>query len=169
MEKALAEAKAKAAVYDFATALSLLDAANVTETSLAEAKANERKKIGWLNNWKRVLMADIKSGRFKAAVQIGAAAYQGATKADETRITFRLPPYGTTDVDWVKVPPKTLLAMSVSLISPNTPDTADRQWLSAVFANFTGQTETANSLAKSASDAKPEYREQLKLLAPPKP
>ncbi len=163
-EKALADARAKIAVYDFPAALAAVDAVKVSEPSLLEAQAAERKKIGWLVDWKNKLIADVTSGRFKAAVQIGGANYQGATKADNSRITFRLPPYGTADVDWVKISPKALLSISTSLIPPNAPDTADRQWLAAVFASETGQAEAARALAEAAAKAKPEYREQLGLL-----
>jgi hypothetical protein len=100
-----------------------------------------------------------------APVEVRGAKYTGAAKADDTRITFKLPPYGTIDLEWVKIPPTTLLAMSTSLIHANAPDAADRQWLSAVFAAATGQAEAAHSLGEAAAKTKPEYREQLKLLS----
>jgi predicted RNA-binding Zn-ribbon protein involved in translation (DUF1610 family) len=163
-EKALADARTKIAVYDFPAALAAVDSAKVSEPSLVETQAAERKKVAWLVDWKNKLIADVKGGRFTAAVQIGAANYQGATKADNSRITFRLPPYGTADVDWAKISPKALLSISTSLIQANSPDLAEREWLSAVFASQTGQTEAARALAEAASKAKPEYREQLDLL-----
>ena len=165
-EKALAEARTKIASYDFPAALAGIDAVQLSEASLSEAQAGERKKIGWLKAWKAELLADINGGRFVAPIQIGTAAYTGAAKADATRITFRLPPYGTAEVDWVKIPPPALLAMSTSLIKPAAPETADRQWLAAVFAVETGQAEAAHPLADAAAKAKPEYGDQLELLFP---
>ncbi len=166
-QKSVTESRARVAVYDFDGALNVLNAVSLSEPSLVGTQTAERKKIGWLIEWKRQLIVDITSGRFRGPVQIGVAQYQGATKADNTRISFRLPPYGTTEIEWTKIPPKTLLAISSSLIQPNAPDAADRQWLSAVFAHATGQSEAAAALAASAAKAKPDYSAQLPLLATP--
>ncbi len=165
-EKALAEARAKIAVYDFAGALAAINTANVSAKSLQEAQAAARKKFSWLIEWKSKLLADLNAKRFTAAVQIGNTAYTGAAKADASRITFRIPPYGTAEVDWTKIPAPVLLSISTSLIKPNAPDAAERQWLAAVFAAETGQAEKARELAEAAANTKPEYREHLSLLVP---
>ena len=167
-EKTLADVRTKIATYEFPAALAALNAADVTEPSLAEAKSNERKKIEWLIAWKKQLVADLNAKRFKAEVPIGNITYIGAEKADDSRITFRLP-FGTAPIDWNKIPAKTLLQISISVFKPNTPEAADRNWLAAVFAAETGQTEAARPLAEAAAKAKPEYREQLDLIAPAKP
>jgi hypothetical protein len=76
-------------------------------------------------------------------------------------------PYGPTELDWLKFSPKTLLAIANSLIKKVPPaDAADRQWLSAAFANETGQPEAARFLATAAANAKTEYRDYLPLIAP---
>jgi hypothetical protein len=76
-------------------------------------------------------------------------------------------PYGPTELDWLKFSPKTLLAIANSLIKKVPPaDAGDRQWLSAVFANETGQPEAARFLATAAANAKAEYRDYLPLIAP---
>ncbi len=167
-QRALTEARAKIAVYDFAAALAAINTAKVSATALQEAQAAERKKIGWLIDWKGKLLADLNARRFTAAVQIGNTTYTGATKADASRITFSIPPYGTAAVDWTKIPAPALLNISTSLIKPNAPDAAEREWLAAAFAAETGQTEKAKELAESAAKAKPEYQAQLDLLVPNK-
>jgi hypothetical protein len=73
-------------------------------------------------------------------------------------------PYGIGRVPWSKLAPKTLLSISTSFIRPNAPDTADRQWLCAAYANATGQGDAARQLAEAAAKLKPEYRDQMALL-----
>ena len=160
-QKALNEARASIASYDFRSAFAVVDAAAVSAPSLVTARANEQKKLRWLQDWKQKLIADINAQHFVAPVEIANTAYTGAAKADANRITFRLPPYGTAEIEWIKLRPPVLLAMSTSLIKPGAADTAERQWLAAVFAAETGQTEAAHGLAETASKAKPEYREEL--------
>ncbi len=52
-EKALADARARIALYDFPAALAAVDAVKVSEPSLLETQAAERKKIGWLMDLKK--------------------------------------------------------------------------------------------------------------------
>ena len=165
-QKALTEARAKIVVYDFPAALAAIDAAQVTEPSLVTARETERKKINWLIDWKKKLIDDLSTGHFRAPLKIGGIDYTGADKADETRITFRLP-FGNAPLVWTKVPAQTLLAMSLSVFKPDAPDAAERNWLAAIFAHATGQADAARSLADKAAKAKPEYREQLPLLSAP--
>jgi len=75
-------------------------------------------------------------------------------------------PYGIARVKWEQLSPQELLAVSKSFIQPGTSDAADRQWLCAVFASETGQTEAARELAEAAARAKPEYKEQISVLFP---
>ncbi|MEP6822781.1 MAG: serine/threonine-protein kinase [Chthoniobacterales bacterium] len=167
-EKALAEARAKVAQYEFPAALEAINSAQVSEPSLAEAQANERKKMAWLIAWKNQLIADLNAGHFRAPVEIGGIKYTGAAKANDSEITFRLP-FGTAPLDWKKVPAKLLLQISLSVFQPSAPDAADRDWLAAVFAAETGQPEAARPLAAAAAKAKSEYQEQLDLITAAKP
>ena len=145
-----------------------MNGAPITEASLKQAQADERKKIAWLQKWKATLIDDINRGRFKAPIAIGPANYTGARKATDTRITFVVPPYGVAETDWVKVPADALLRMANTLIDPKAADAADRQWLSAVFAAATEQTAAARELADAAAKAKPEYAKERDLLTLPK-
>lgn len=167
-ERARADARAKIVVYDFTSALAALNAARVTEPSLLAAQEAERKKITWLIDWKKQLIADLKAKRFKAEVKIGPATYAGVAKANDARISFILPPYGTAEVDWPKISAETLLAISLSVFKPGAPDAADRNWLAAIFALETGQPDAARALAEKAAKAKADYREQLALFTAPK-
>ncbi len=165
-EKALSDAQNKITLYDFADARAALDAAKLTEPSLVEAQTTERKRISWLADWKKQLIADLRSGRVAVPVKIGNAQYQGATTAEDAQITFRLPPYGTAAVAWTNIPPAELLKMSTSLIQANSGEAADRQWLAAIFAQASGQTAQADSLGAAAAQAKPEYAAELKQFFP---
>lgn len=161
---ALAAAQKEIPTYNFAAALNAITRAKITEPALKKTQADERKRLQRLLDWKSKLIADINASRFTSQVVVGPATYVGATKATDARITFTVPPYGNADIEWTKIPPQTLLAIATSLIQPNAPDAADRQWLSAVFADALKLPE-ARELADSAAKAKPEYREQLKLLS----
>ena len=160
---ALAAARQQIAAYDFTAAAATIDNAAITAESLKEAQAAQRKKLEWLIQWKQRLIDDINAGRFVAPVTVGAANYAGAARADGQKVRLKLPPYGNAEVEWTKLPPDTLLAMSTSLL-PGTADIADRQWLAAVFAHETGQTEAAAQLSQAAANAKPAYKEQLGIL-----
>ncbi|MGZ5020975.1 MAG: serine/threonine-protein kinase [Chthoniobacterales bacterium] len=163
---ALAEAQGKIARYDFAGALASIDSVTVSEPTLKEAQTAEHKKAAWLVEWKNKLIADLKTGTFKGTVQVGPTAYQGAVGATESEITLRVGQYGAAPFGWGKFPPNALLAMANAFVRPNAPDTADRQWLSAVFAYATGQAEAGKQLAEAAAKLKPELRDQIKILPP---
>jgi eukaryotic-like serine/threonine-protein kinase len=163
---ALEAARAQIATYAFGDALKTIESAPVTEESLKQAQATERKRIELLIAWQRRLIEDINAGRFTAPVSVGATNYTGAASADATAVVLKLPPYGSAKVDWTKLPPPTLLGMSATLI-PGTADAADRQWLAAVFAHATGQTEETKRLSDAAVTAKPALKADLGLLKTP--
>jgi hypothetical protein len=153
------------AVYDFAAAHDAIARAQVTEPSLQQEKQNTEKKAQWLMQWKALLLQDISRAGFSGRVlDIAGAEYVGIVRATDKRLTLRTP-FGTSDLDWVRFSPPTLLNVSSSFIRQNAPDTADRQWLSAVFANETGQVSAAQKLAQAAA-TKPEYKAFLPSLAP---
>src|SRR5205085_8438152 len=114
---ALADAQSKIARYDFPGALASIDAVTLTEPSLKSAQSAEHKKAAWLVEWRNKLIADLKTGAFKGAVQIGPTTYQGATGASENEITLRVGQYGGAPFRWDKFPPSALFAMSSSFIN----------------------------------------------------
>ena len=127
----------------------------------------ERKKAQWLVDWRKRLIADLNTGRYRAKISdVPNVEYEGVAGADERFITLRIPGgKGSAPTKWTGLTPKTLLALATAFFNVTPADTADRQWLSAVFAQATGQTEAATSLGEAAAKAKPEYREQLPLLS----
>ncbi len=164
---ALATTRKQVALYDFTGALAAIDGVPLTDSSLKQAQAAERKKVAWLAEWKARLISDLGTGRFTAAVTtLAGASYTGAAGASEASITLKLPPYGAAEVEWTKLAPQTLLAMSAAFI-PGAADAADRQWVAAVFAHETGQAEQAAQLSEAAVKAKPSYRSELGLLKAP--
>ena len=135
----------------------------LSQKELGEAA---QKKSQWLADWKKKLIDDLNRKQFSGAiVDTTGAEYTGVASADNQTVALKLA-YGIARVPWSKLAPKTLLAISTSFIQPNAPDAADRQWLCAVYANATGQTDVARQLAEAAAQSKPEYRDQLQLLLP---
>jgi hypothetical protein len=108
----------------------------------------------------------VSSGRFTGTVtDLRGVTYTGASQASENGITLRIPPYGSAEVKWTDLAPKTVLEISTSFIGGNPTETPDRQWLAAVFASATGQLAEARTLAEAAAKMRPEYASQLKLIA----
>ena len=118
----------------------------------------------WLAAWKKKLIDDLNRKQFSGTfADTAGAEYTGMAGADDQSLALKLP-YGVARVPWAKVPPTALLTISSSFIKPNMSDAADRQWLCAVYASTTNQTEAARQLAEAAANSKPEYRDQLPLL-----
>ena len=129
-----------------------------------EMEGAAQKKSQWLAAWRKKLIDDLNRKQFSGAINDTAGAeYTGISSADNQTIGLKLP-YGIARLPWSKLAPKTLLSVSASFIQPNAPDAADRQWLCAVYANSTGQSDAARQLAEAAAESKPEYREQIALL-----
>jgi hypothetical protein len=120
--------------------------------------ASSKKKTEWLAAWKRKLIEDINRSHFSGPLtDVSGVKYEGVSSATAEKLSLKTP-YGIVSVPWAKVSPKSLLAISTSFIKPNQPDTADRQWLSAVFASEVGEEERARELGEAAAKAKPEYK-----------
>jgi hypothetical protein len=165
-DAALLQEQKAVAGYDFAGAVAAIEAADVSDAAFVQAQDAERKKLQWLAAWKAKLIADLSAGRFSGTVtDLRGVSYTGATRATENGITLRIPPYGSAEVKWTDLAPKTLLEMSASFITGNPTETADRQWLAAVFASATGQPAEGRTLAEAAAKLKPEYASELKLIA----
>jgi len=129
-----------------------------------EPDAAAQKKSQWLAAWKKNLVDDLNRRQFSGEItDMSGAEYTGISSADNQTVGLKLP-YGIARVPWSKLAPKTLLSISTSFIRPNAPDTTDRQWLCAAYANATGQGDAARQLAEAAAKSKPEYRDQMALL-----
>jgi serine/threonine protein kinase len=166
-DAALLQERKAIAAYDFTGALGAIDDLEVSDASFVQAQEAERKKLQWLAAWKAKLIADLSTGRFSGPVtDLRGGSYTGAAGANENGVTLRIPPYGSANVRWTDLAPKTLLEMSISFIGGNPAETADRQWLAAAFASATGQPAEARTLAAGAAKLKPEYASQLQLIGP---
>jgi hypothetical protein len=99
---------------------------------------------------------------------MGATTHEGVLSANDREITLRIAPYGGAAFAWDKFTPPVLLTIAQSFIRPGASDAADRQWLSAVYAQSTGQTDAAKALAEEAGKAKAEYRDQIRWLLSPR-
>ena len=163
---ALANYKEHAAVYDFSGAGAAINAVQITDSALKKSQTAMLKKAQWLADWKNKLIVDLTRAHFSGSIaDIDGARYNGIVGADPEKLMLKTR-YGIVGLPWAKLQPKKLLAVSASFIWPEARDAGDRQWLCAVFANETGQTDAARQFAESAAKAKPKYREQIPLLLP---
>ena len=163
---ALANYKEHVAVYDFSGAGAAINAVQITDSALKRSQTAMLKKAQWLADWKNKLIVDLTRAHFSGSIaDIDGARYNGIVGADPEKLMLKTR-YGIVGLPWAKLQPKKLLAVSASFIWPEARDAGDRQWLCAVFANETGQTDAARQFAESAAKAKPKYREQIPLLLP---
>ena len=163
---ALAHYKEQVALYDFRGAGAAINAAQITDSALKNTRVAMLKKAQWLADWKDKLIVDLTRSHFSGSIaDIDGGRYNGIAGADPEKLMLKTR-YGIVGLPWAKLQPKKLLAVSASFIWPEAPDAVDRQWLCAVFANETGQTDAARQFAETAAKAKPNYREQVPLLLP---
>ena len=163
---ALAHYKEHVAVYDFSGAGAAINPVQITDSALKKSQTAMLKKAQWLADWKNKLIVDLTRAHFSGSIaDIDGARYNGIVGADPEKLMLKTR-YGIVGLPWAKLQPKKLLAVSASFIWPEARDAGDRQWLCAVFANETGQTDAARQFAESAAKAKPKYREQIPLLLP---
>lgn len=159
-------AKKRIALYDFAGAVAAIDGVELNESSLQGAQAAERKKAEWLLKWKSKLISDLKAGLPGSITDTLGTVYSGIAGATESRIVLRTP-YGTVELEWTKLSPATLLALSASFIRAPATDIPERQWLAAVFAFATEQPVPARQLADEATKGDARYRDERLLLGLP--
>jgi DNA-directed RNA polymerase subunit RPC12/RpoP len=164
---ALAAYKTKVGRYDFVGAREAISAAK--EPPSKQMQAEMHKKAQWLVEWKTKLIDDLNRKRFTGQIaDVTGTKYVGISSATHDQVSLTTP-YGIVGAPWSKLAPPTLLAISSSFITANTPDAPDRQWLSAVFAAETGQGDAARQLAEAAAKTKPEYQERIDSLLPAGP
>lgn len=166
-EAALAAYKKQVISYEFEAARDTIKAVQLSDSPLKDLQNATQKKAEWLVGWKTKLIDDLKRTPFAGVVSdVSGAQYTGVVGASPQRFMLKTP-YGTVELDWTKFAPQTLLGISSAFAKQGSTDLAERQWLSAVFAAETNQTENARQLAEAAVKAKPEYRDQISLLFPP--
>jgi serine/threonine protein kinase len=164
--KALASYKEQVALYHFAQAAEEIRNVKLIGGYYKPAEEVAEKRAQLMFDWKNTLIDDLNRARFSGTLTDSSGAqYTGIVSATDEGLTMKLP-YGIAWITWDKVSPKEILAVSKSFIDPGAPGAADRQWLCAVFASETGQTEAARELAEAAARAKPEYKEQISVLFP---
>ena len=111
------------------------------------------------------MIEDINRTPFQVELSdIAGVKYSGIEAASPQTVTVKIGAYGTAQKPWAQFSPKTLLVISSAFIKANAPDTADREWLCAVYANETGQSEDAKRLGAEAAKIKPEYAQMLPML-----
>ena len=161
----LAEYKERIARYDFLGAAAAIASSQPRDRSL---QVDLGKKARWLAAWKDKLIVDLNAHQFSGEIaDSDHVHYRGMVGASPDRVMLKTR-YGVVGLPWTKLPPNKLLAVSASFIWPQSPEAVDRQWLCAVFASETGQTDAAQQFAEAAAKAKPQLREEIPLLLPAK-
>ena len=167
--RALAKYKEQVALYHFGEAADTIRNVRLIGAYFKPAKEVAEKRAQLLFDWKNTLVGDLNRVHFSGTLtDKSGTQYTGIASAADESLSMKLP-YGIARVKWEQLSPQELLAVSKSFIQPGTNDAADRQWLCAVFASETGQTEAARELADAAVKAKPEYKEQISVLFPGNP
>ena len=161
-QAAVASERRAIAGYQFEKARQIIESTRLKATSLAKERDQELQRARWLADWKTRLISDLNQTGFGGVVSdIHGVRYDGPVRrATPERLELKTR-YGSVMTDWTNLSPQMLLTMSTAFIRPPVSDNAERQWLSAIFAAQTGQTETAHELATKAAAAKPEFRELL--------
>ena len=146
--------------YQFGDVVATLQDLRLSATSLQAERDDVLQRAQWLADWKTQLIADINGTGFGGAVtDIHGVRYDGPVRrASATEMELKMR-YGRVMSKWLNLSPKMLLTISTAFIRPGVSDIPERQWLSAIFALQTGQTDAANDLAAKAADAKPEFRD----------
>jgi len=142
--------------YDFADAAAVMRKVTVTDPSLRQTQDSYQDVADWLMEWKATLINDLNTHGYSGPVVVNNTQYSGVAGATADKLRIKIP-YGVAEVDWLKVAPPSLLAVSRSFATD-----ADRQWRCGVFAWATGQTEAAQKLLDTGSSAKPSYNEARK-------
>jgi DNA-directed RNA polymerase subunit RPC12/RpoP len=164
--RALAKYKEQVALYHFGEAADTIRNVRLIGAYFKPAKEVAEKRAQFLFEWKSTLVGDLNRVHFSGTLTDNSGTqYTGIASATDESLSMKFP-YGIARVKWEQLSPQELLAVSKSFIQPGTSDAADRQWLCAVFASETGQTEAARELAEAAARAKPEYKEQISVLFP---
>ncbi len=166
-EAALTAARRAEASYQFEAALAALQKVPLTAESLEAARADEVQRARWLADWKTMLIGDInRTGYGGAVTDVHGIRYDGPVRhATAQKIELKTR-YGSVMTDWRNLPPPMLLTIARAFIRLGAADVAEREWLSAMFAQATGQTDVAAELGKKAAAAKAEFRELLPRFLP---
>ena len=145
-----------AAVYDFASGANSIRKARVTEPSLKRLRADYDRVATWLVDWKAQLIRDLNVRGFDEPLTAGNVEYTGIAGASASALRLRVP-YGFTELDWVQIPPRTLVDVSSRFAT-----TADQKWRCGVFAWSIGWSDAERRLMDGACAAKPSYKENRK-------
>ena len=159
---ALTHAQRLEAAYQFEEAIGVLEKTSLTANSLLAERDLELQRARWLADWKSKLVSDINATGYGGAVtDVHGVHYDGPVRRATARQIELKTRYGSVMTDWRNLSPKMLLTISTAFIRPGAADNPDRQWLSAIFAAQTGQTEAAAQFAAQAAAAKPQFRDLL--------
>jgi hypothetical protein len=169
-EKTLAAAKTKLTALE--QQFKFMDAAAVAagiHVTGAKGKAERNallKAADWLGKFKRTLILDITSIGYPAPIvkRNGAQLPAGAHRANDEQVEV-LTPFGSLSALWTDISFESMFAMGQAFLKTSAPpgNLADREWYLGVFAMHSGKPREGRDLLLQASQAKEEYRDDLKL------
>jgi len=169
-EKTLAEADAKVTALE--QQFKFLDAATVAaavHVAGAKGKAGRDllvKTTDWLEKFKRSLILDIISIGYTAPLlkRNGTQLPGGAHRANDEQVEV-LTPFGSLSAPWTDISFESVYAMGQAFLKTSMPPErlADHEWYLGVFAMHIGKPREGRDLLIQASQAKEEYRENIKL------
>jgi hypothetical protein len=121
-------------------------------------------RLETLTSFKAQLVRDLASGTYTGQVKKvpNALIPPGKITATDAGLDVKNP-FGIMQVSWPEVAPETVIAMAKSFIKPELPAdaAADRNWGLGIYALSVGQKAIAKELLTAASEAKPQFKEQL--------
>jgi serine/threonine protein kinase len=169
-EKALTEAKAKLTTleqqFKFADAETAAAAIHVTGAKARAERDALIKAADWLEKFKRSLILDITSLGYPAPIlkRNGTQLPAGAHRANDEQVEV-ITPFGSLSAPWSDISFDSVFAMGQAFLKASVPPDhlADREWYLGVFAMHSGKPREGRDLLLQASQAKDEYRDDLKL------
>jgi hypothetical protein len=169
-EKAVADARAKISplLQQFrpADTLTIMNAVQVTTEKAQQERDAWIKRLTWLAHFKIMLINDINTVGYAAAVQkkIGTTMPGPIKRANENGIET-VTPFGSIIAQWTELAPESVIGMAKSFVRPDQPPetSGERQWLTGVYAYFAGKSKDSQELLVQASQAIPGHRDDLSL------
>ena len=164
-EKKLTDAKLAvkdlAENYRFTEAAAAIQALDVKLESSISERDLLAKRIDWLVQFKRQLLADLNTGGCTLPLQRknGQQIFGGVVQATDQQLQVRVQ-FGSLPVKWSEISPQSVLKMAGFYMRPTLPPSvlSDRQWQAGVFCLFTQMFAEGQALMDQAATQKAEYQ-----------
>ncbi len=147
--------------YRFSEAAALVRAVNVKRERHVGERDLLAKRVDWLVEFKRQLIADLNTGGCTLALQrkSGQKITGMIARATDLQVEMRVQ-FGSLPIAWTDISALSVLQMSRFYMRPTQPQAvlADREWRAGVFCLFTQLFNEGQALMDDAANRKPEYQ-----------